>query len=70
MPTKKEKMKARTKHPLNWQPQTQLPNKELMMRLLICFSLAVVTLLSAFANAQAAPHEHCWWHHHKHHCHA
>jgi hypothetical protein len=41
-----------------------------MMRLLICFSLAVVTLLSAFANAQAAPHEHCWWHHHKHHCHA
>ena len=32
-----------------------------MMRLFICFSLAVVTLLSAFANAQAAPHEHCWW---------
>ena len=41
-----------------------------MMRLLICFSVAVVTLLSAFARAQAAPHEHCWWHQHKHHCHA
>ena len=40
-----------------------------MMRLFICFSVAVVTLLSSFAPTQAAPHEHCWWHHHQRHCH-
>jgi len=40
-----------------------------MMRILICFIVAVVMLLSAFAPLQAAaPPKHCWWHHH-HHCH-
>jgi hypothetical protein len=40
------------------------------MRLFFYVSVVAVTLLSAFTPSQAAPHKHCWWHHHHLHCHA
>jgi len=41
-----------------------------MMRILICFIVAVVMLLSPLVPLEAAaPHKHCWWHHHHHYCH-
>jgi hypothetical protein len=38
-----------------------------MIRILICFTLAVALLLSAFTPLQAASPHHLCWHHHHHH---
>jgi hypothetical protein len=40
-----------------------------MQRFWMCYAVFLGLVFGAFTHSQAAPHYHCWWYHHKHHCH-